>query len=72
MVVADLLDDEVVDVDVIYVLGALTVVVNLIDVTVDDVVCDDVDVDGLTVVVVSELLLKSDSDLSMMTSLRSR
>ena len=60
VVVADLLDDEVVDVDVIDVLGDVVVVANLIDVVVDDVVYDDVDVDALTVVVVSELLVGND------------
>ena len=60
VVVADLLGDEVVGVDVIDVLGNVAVVVNLIDVFVDDVVYDDVDVDDLAEAVMGELLLGND------------
>ena len=58
-VVANLLDDEVVEVDEVDVLG-FVVVVNLIDATVEDVVYDDLDVLVVTVVVVSELLIIND------------
>ena len=59
-VVANLLDDEVVEVDVVDVPGDVAVLVNLIDVTVDDVVCDDLDVVVVAVVGVSELLIVND------------
>ena len=60
VVVANLLDDEVVEVDGVDVLGDVAVVASLIDITVDDVVYDDLDVVVVAVVIVSELLIVND------------
>ena len=59
-VVNHLLDDEVVEVDVVDVLGDIAVVVSLVDVPVDDVVYVDLNEAVVAVVVVSELLMVND------------
>ena len=58
IVVANLLDDEVVEVDVVDVLDSVDVVVNFIDIVVD-AMYDDLDVSAVPIVFVSELLVSN-------------